>query len=106
MESFFRLRISLYALHSPRSWSLYSQSSGNWYLKRSSVFSPFAQSSIMGPHALVFFLRSCTNVMNVTAAAVDEFGEAKACGIVSNGEQRARCTDLHARRVVVAVKNE
>ena len=33
----------MYALHSPRSWSLYSQSSGNWYLKRSSVFSPFAQ---------------------------------------------------------------
>ncbi len=26
----------------------------------------------MGPHALVFFLRSCTKVMKVTAAAVDE----------------------------------
>ena len=26
----------------------------------------------MGPHALVFFLRSCTKVIKVTAAAVDE----------------------------------
>ena len=72
MESFFRLRISLYALHSPRSWSLYSQSSGNWYRNRSNVFSPLAHRSIIGPHAFVFFLRSWTKVMKVTAAAVEE----------------------------------
>ena len=77
MESFFLFRISLYALHSPLSWSLYSQSSGNWYRKRSNVFSPLAQSSIIGPHVLVFRFRSWTNVMNWTAAAVDELEGAK-----------------------------
>ena len=77
MESFFLLRISLNALHSPRNWSLYSQSSGNWYLKRSRVFSPLAQSSIMGPHVFVLRFKSWTKVMNVTAAAVDELEGAK-----------------------------
>lgn len=72
MESFFLFRISLNALHSPLSWSLYSQSSGNWYRNRSRDFSPLAQTSIIGPHVFVLRLRSCTKVMNVTAAAVDE----------------------------------
>lgn len=31
---------------------------------------------MMGPQALVLRLRSCTNVMNVTAAAVEDVGAA------------------------------
>ena len=101
MESFFLLRISLNALHSPRNWSLYSQSSGNWYLNRSSVFSPPAQSSIIGPHVLVFRLRSCTNVMNVTAAAVDELDGANTCKHVRMGSAQIQYT----RRTSIAILN-
>jgi hypothetical protein len=45
----------------------------------------------MGPHAFVFFLRSCTNVMNVTAAAVDELAGAKACMRVNRQQALGGC---------------
>ena len=106
IESLFRFRISLNALHSPLSWSLYSQSSENWYLKRSNVFSPLAHSSIIGPHVFVLRLRSWTNVMNVTAAAVEELEGANNCTRVRTLRMALRSTETHLHVVDTLVEDK
>lgn len=47
----------------------------------------------MGAHAFDLRLRSCTNVMNETAAAVPDCGESNACektNAISNGTDQRR----------------
>ncbi len=70
--------------------------SGNWYRSHSRVFSPETQSPIIGPHTLAFFLRSWTNVMNLTAAAV---GELLGASIVSVVKLSVKDAHLHRERV-------
>jgi len=48
----------------------------------------------MGPHVFVFFFKSWTKVINVTAAAVEEFEGAKTC-TVEIETKTALTTHLH-----------
>ena len=58
----------------------------------------------MGPHAFVFFFKSCTKVMKVTAAAVDELEGAKTCSRTLVKRNRHLEPDLTSMLVVTATR--